>query len=548
MKLVKRNIFVSSLLTIAILNGCVNLVDNSLVQNNLQSTNLEEETNLKIDDINSSGFEVNEKGFSIKANIPKAGEIIPGKFIVKLKNSSIENNFLNRIKFKKRGDIQKSSKLQLIESGPTDTKALDILKKDPDVEYVEPDRIITLDATYYAFTMTISMYGSTYKYSYNMPVGSTLNLSLNGVSYLYTLQAVNNSPCLSGPAFPSGVTFSLPNCQTSPAPSPTPSKTPSPTPTATATPLPSPTPTVTPTTPVTSTTPTPISTPTTNLTFNDPMFSQQYSHKVAKSLDGWKIFKGTNAVTIAVLDTGIDGTHPEFANKIVTGYSAFAGQVENQDGHGHGTHCAGIAAAAGNNSQGVVGFAYNAKLMPVRVLDNTGSGSISGIAAGLTYAANSTAQVISMSLGGPSDSITLKNAVNYALSKGKIVVAAMGNSGNNSLSFPAAYSGVIAVGATDSNNNRASFSQYGSHISVSAPGVNIVSTLPSNKYGNMSGTSMATPAVAGLAALVKNYQPSLTNTQIKQRIESTSDDFGTAGFDQYYGYGRINTYRAIIGK
>ncbi|MGE3728410.1 MAG: S8 family serine peptidase [Candidatus Sericytochromatia bacterium] len=282
---------------------------------------------------------------------------------------------------------------------------------------------------------------------------------------------------------------------------------------------------------------------------NDPLLKFQYAHVKAQSQQGWALAKegkglGENTI-IAIADTGVDGSHPDLKDKIIPGYSALAGKVENADTQGHGTHCAGIAAATTNNLIGIAGFAPKAKIMPIRILNDNGLGTLAGVSAGITYATNHAASVISMSFASPVRSAAIEKAMNYALSKNTVLVAAMGNSGNGTINYPAAYPGIIAVGATDASDQRAAFSEYGSHISVLAPGVNIVSTLPGNKYIGWNGTSMATPAVAGVAALVKSVLPNLTPSQVKYLIEKASDDMGAKGFDTYYGYGRINVYKTL---
>lgn len=286
---------------------------------------------------------------------------------------------------------------------------------------------------------------------------------------------------------------------------------------------------------------------------NDPSFSRQYAHKVSMSQKGWEINKGNSNVTVAIVDTGVDGSHPDLAAKMVPGYDFVEGQAGgNIDPQGHGTHVAGISAAITNNGVGVAGYAPNVKIMPVRVLDARGSGSFKDVADGIVWAAENGAKVINMSLGGPWPSQAVTDAVKFATSKDVVVIAAMGNDGNGSKSYPAATEGVMAVGATDSSDKRARFSQYGNWISVGAPGVGILSTFPTKKsgmpginYGSISGTSMATPAVAGLAALVRSQFPTMNYKQVQSHIESTADDLGEQGFDKYYGYGRINVFKAL---
>lgn len=288
---------------------------------------------------------------------------------------------------------------------------------------------------------------------------------------------------------------------------------------------------------------------------NDPMFSEQYAHQVSNSVEGWKISQGSADVTVAIVDTGVDGRHPEFKGKLVQGYDVYNKDNADsayKDPQGHGTHCAGIAAATANNEIGVAGFAPNVKIQSVRVLDDNGYGSYAGVAEGMVWAAENGAKVMSMSLGGPSSSNAIEEAIKIALKNDVLPIAAMGNSGNEKPSYPAAVKGVMAVAATDSSDKRAYFSQYGSHNAISAPGVKILSTFPMEKsgmpgieYGSISGTSMATPGVAGVAALVRSKFPNLKADQVRSKIEKSADDLGEAGWDKYYGHGRINVGKAL---
>lgn len=291
-------------------------------------------------------------------------------------------------------------------------------------------------------------------------------------------------------------------------------------------------------------------------TTNDTLLSQQWGmFKIqaanASSASAWDVTTGSPGVKIAILDTGIDQNHPDISNKIVANQN-FTTSSTVDDFFGHGTHTAGIAAAVTNNSNGVAGVGYNSSLMNVKVLDDTGSGYYSWVANGITWATDNGAKVISMSLGGSSGSQVLQDAVNYAVANGVVVVAAAGNNGNSARSYPAYYSGAIAVAATDSNDNRASWSSYGSWVDVAAPGVDIYSTLPTHSnqmggvnYGSLSGTSMATPHVAGLAALVWASGICSTNACVRAQIENNADPI--TGTGSYWTYGRINAYRAVGG-
>ena len=252
-----------------------------------------------------------------------------------------------------------------------------------------------------------------------------------------------------------------------------------------------------------------------------------------------------SGVKVAILDTGIDASHPDLN---VAGGASFVSGEPNAltDGNGHGTHVAGTVAAL-NNSVGVLGVAYDVDLYAVKVLGSDGSGTLAGIAQGIEWSIANGMDVINMSLGGSTGSSTLKQASDNAYNSGIVVVAAAGNSGNffgliNTIGYPARYDSVIAVGAVDANNNRASFSSVGNELEVMAPGVSILSTLPGNTYGSLNGTSMASPHVAGAAALMLAKNPNLTNVQVRQKLSQTATNLGSKF---YYGNGVINVERAL---
>ena len=279
---------------------------------------------------------------------------------------------------------------------------------------------------------------------------------------------------------------------------------------------------------------------------NDPSFGSQWGLAKIKAQEGWDVTHGSGSVDIAITDTGINSSHPDLAGKIAVSVNCtISSSCLNQtttDPDGHGTHVAGIASAVTNNSIGVAGLAWEGRLMSVKVLDDSGSGYYSWVANGIIWAADNGAEVINLSLGGSSSSITLKNAVDYAWNRGVVVVAAAGNSGRNRASYPAYYSNAIAVTATDVNDKKASFSNYGSWVDVAAPGVSILSTY-NNDYSTLSGTSMSTPFVSGLAALLKGQNPGLSNSEVRNKIESSSDSISGTG--NYWTWGRINVCRAL---
>jgi len=282
------------------------------------------------------------------------------------------------------------------------------------------------------------------------------------------------------------------------------------------------------------------------ITPNDLYWSSQWGMTKIEAPAAWDITTGSTGVTIAIVDTGIDLSHPDLSGKLVSGYDFVNNDSNPQDDHGHGTHVAGIAAAKTNNGTGVAGLAWGAQIMPVKVMDDYGKGTNENIAKGIIYAADHGAAIINLSLGGPSASSVLEDALEYAHDLNCVIVAATGNN-NSTVSYPAKYPEVVAVAATDSSDQRASFSNYGPEVDVAAPGVNIRSThwWGGSEYGWLSGTSQASPHVAGLAALIWSVNPGLNNTQVESIIKQTADDLGAVGRDVYYGFGRVNARRAL---
>ena len=229
-----------------------------------------------------------------------------------------------------------------------------------------------------------------------------------------------------------------------------------------------------------------------------------------------------------------------------------------RDDAGHGTHCAGITAAVTNNGIGVAGTCPGASVLPVKVLNASGSGSNEDITSGIYYAANQGVQIISMSLGGGGKAQAMQDACTYAYNKGCTIFASAGNNGDSSISYPAGYDHVIGIGATTNQDKKADFSQYNAYVDLSAPGKDIYATLPTYpvganaegyelNYDYLSGTSMACPMAAGVGALVKSHEPSLSNAEVEQRLENTADDLGNKGRDDSFGYGRVNAAAALSG-
>lgn len=264
--------------------------------------------------------------------------------------------------------------------------------------------------------------------------------------------------------------------------------------------------------------------------------------------------RGTG-INVAIIDTGINYNHPDLCDNYKGGYDFVNDDVDPLDDNGHGTHCAGIIAAE-NNDIGVIGVAPEANLYSLKILNNTGSGNISDLIAAIEWATetckdtdtSNDIQVISMSLASNSGVTALETACSQAYNSGILLVAAAGNDGNkrgtgDSVDYPGAYSSVIAVAATDSTDDRASFSSTGPAVELAAPGVNILSTYQDG-WASLSGTSMACPHVAGTAALVLAANPSFTNDNIRDRLVQTATDLGTPGRDKLYGYGLVNAEAA----
>lgn len=268
-----------------------------------------------------------------------------------------------------------------------------------------------------------------------------------------------------------------------------------------------------------------------------------------EGISGWNYSKGNSNVKIAILDTGIDSSHEDLQGKVTDSHNC-TNTADANDFFGHGTHVAGIAAASTNNGKGVGGVGYNASLINAKSLSNDGYGYYSWIADCIVWSADHGAKVINMSLGGSYPSKILEDAVNYAWNKGVVIVAAAGNSGSSSPNYPANFRNVISVAATDRGDNKTSWSTFGKWVDIAAPGAGIYSTMPVHpnvigmrNYGNLSGTSMATPHAAGLAALVWSSPYGTSNAKVRERIALTADK--VQGTGKYWKYGRINALAAL---
>ena len=282
---------------------------------------------------------------------------------------------------------------------------------------------------------------------------------------------------------------------------------------------------------------------------NDPYLASGAEWHLSKieASGAWDTTQGSTNAVVAVLDSGIALAHPDLAMQCIPGYDFVNDNSEPVDDFGHGTAVSGVIAAAGNNGLGVVGVAYGARVLPVKIMDSAGFASYSCIAQGIKYAVDQGARVINLSLAGSAPSATLQEAIDYAWSNNVVIVAAAGNNANEVPQYPAACTHVIGVSATEPDDSLASFSSFGTGVTLSAPGDTIWTTQrdPNNPYGSWRGTSFASPIVAGVAALVAAEDPSLSNTQIVSILEQASADIGSAGYDTTFGFGRVDAARAV---
>ncbi|MFW6308747.1 MAG: S8 family peptidase [bacterium] len=291
---------------------------------------------------------------------------------------------------------------------------------------------------------------------------------------------------------------------------------------------------------------------------NDEYYNKQWAPSVMRLPQSWRDSRGSSNVRMAVLDTGINDNNFELSDFIDTdsGYNFVDENDDFFDGHGHGTHVSGIIGAKGNNEKGVAGVMWDSELIPVKVLSDSGSGSEWSVAQGILYAAGlleeqpiEKADVINMSLGIHSEEVPelMEDAVQKATEAGVVIVAAAGNSGTEEVGYPAKFEEVIAVGSVsyreDEAPELASYSSYGPEVDLVAPGTDIWSTIDDHHITDMSGTSMASPQIAGVAGLL--ISEGTPHNEVLPRMKKTAIDLGDEGFDNKYGYGMINTYWSV---
>lgn len=285
---------------------------------------------------------------------------------------------------------------------------------------------------------------------------------------------------------------------------------------------------------------------------NDPLLPAEYGFEITGTDKIWRQQPGSPEVVVAVIDSGIDGSHPELQGQLLPGIDftqkppAPGGDV---DGYGHGTHVAGVIGAKANNGIGIAGIAPGCKLLPVRIFNNWGHSEEGRSAAAVIWAVDHGAKVINASWGSPMLGEASKAAYEYALQHDVVFVAAVGNSGKEEPNYPGAVEEAIGVSATNADDRWASFSTFGDWVDLAAPGKGVLSTYPLSKgngYRIMEGTSMAAPFVTAAAALVRSQHPDWHVAQVRAQLERTAKDVIMTGKDKYAGYGRVDIARAVL--
>ncbi|BFU46999.1 S8 family serine peptidase [Krasilnikovia sp. MM14-A1004] len=277
---------------------------------------------------------------------------------------------------------------------------------------------------------------------------------------------------------------------------------------------------------------------------NDPGYPYQWGVRKTRVSTAWSATHGSSSAVIAVVDTGVSVT-PDLTGRVLPGYDFVNGDSNAADDNGHGTMVAGVAAAAGNDGDGIAGVCWACKILPVKVLNSDGAGDYTDIVKGIRWAADHGADVINLSLSGTADSQLMRDAVTYAMSKGALVVAAAGNDGSTRRHFPAAISAVLSVGASTSKDARYSWSNYGGWVDIAAPGCNPAQAkrTPQNEYPIMvfCGTSSASPMVAGIAALLASKTPAPTPVKIRSVLSASARQLST----DWLTWGRVDAVAAL---
>ncbi|WP_280768138.1 S8 family peptidase [Salipaludibacillus daqingensis] len=279
---------------------------------------------------------------------------------------------------------------------------------------------------------------------------------------------------------------------------------------------------------------------------NDEFYDlYQWNLKQLHLEEAWDQTRGKQKVPVAIIDSGVDPEHRDLKDRIMKGYNAFEDNEAYYDDNGHGTHVAGIFGAVTNNESGIAGVTWDNPILAVKVLDDEAMGDSFSIAKGIRWATDNGAKVINLSLGDEHNSEVMHEAVKYAYNRDVVLIAATGNDNVDTPMYPAGYKEVLAVGSNNENQERSFYSNYGAHTDVTAPGEHIPSTFLGDEYVMMSGTSMSSPHVAGIASLIRSEDPQLSNEDVYEIIRLTAEDLGPKGYDIYYGFGMANAKKAL---
>ena len=285
-----------------------------------------------------------------------------------------------------------------------------------------------------------------------------------------------------------------------------------------------------------------ISNESAEVTPNDSDFSSQYYLRQINAPKAWGTTKG-NSLVVGVLDTGVDASHPDLDGKIYGDENLLP--EDKSDSIGHGTEVSGIIAANTNNKQGIAGISWNTKILPIRITDEYGQARVSTVVEALDRAYDQGVKIVQISLSTNQFSQVLKDAVEEANDRGMLIISSAGNTGEREVRYPAAFEGVIGVGAVNSAKRIESYSTLGDHVSIVAPGASVYTTSLYSGYASVTGTSFAAPQVAGTAALIWSVAPNISSSDVRQILFQSAQDLGEPGKDFVYGNGLLNTEAAV---
>lgn len=277
------------------------------------------------------------------------------------------------------------------------------------------------------------------------------------------------------------------------------------------------------------------------ITPNDKDFSQQYYLKEINATKAWNTTKGDPSVLVAVLDTGVDASHPDLTGNV----EADPTGQNTTDIIGHGTEVSGVIGADTNNNLGIAGIAWNARILPIKITDDNGQAKVSAVLAALDQAYTAGAKIVHISLSTNQFSQALQDGMQQAKDRGLLVISTSGNTGDEQVRYPAGCPGVVGVGSIKEDKSIESYSTTGTHVSLVAPGTSVFTTSLNSDYASVTGTSFSAPQVSGTAALIWSLNPNLSSDDVRQILFSSAADLGDSGKDNTFGYGLLDTQKAV---